>query len=375
MRISIFSADTGIACWDKKVLSERLGDLVPGEGIDSVQVTSYGWPVSESSVNEFYLLPGRETLKMKICCSMLRIIDENRLAPAFFSSVPLKFCKEQILSTIWGFDPDIILVLGLNWGKEFKKMLQKNCPQWGCIADADRRLAFALQRHPFDPSAKVSIVLPTYNGTRYIHKSIESCLRQTYSNIEVLLVDDGSTVDIAGIVNSFADPRIHYIRHENNRGLSEALNTGFKVSTGKYLTWTSDDNYYADNAIERMVAFLQSYPKIDFVYADQYKIDECDNVLSVQRNKPPNSLKIHNFIGACFLYRRNVYETIGDYNREMSLVEDYDYWVRVSGKFAMQQLFIPLYYYRVHKDSLTGKFSDRVLEKIRLVQQQNGINC
>jgi hypothetical protein len=375
LRISIFSADTGIACWDKKVLSERLGDLVPAEGIECIQVTSYGWPGNESSVNAFYLLPERETLKMKICCSMLRIIDESRVAPAFLSSIPLKFCKEQILSTIWGFDPDIIIVLGLSWGKEFKKMLQKNCPQWACIADADRRLAFALQRHPFDPGAKVSIVLPTYNGTRYIHKSIESCLNQTYSNIEVLLVDDGSTVDISGIVNSFGDSRLRYIRHEINRGLSEALNTGFKASTGKYLTWTSDDNYYADNAIERMVAFLQSYPKIDFVYADLYRIDECDNVLSVQRNKPPDSLKIHNFIGACFLYRRNVYETIGDYNPAMFLVEDYDYWVRVSGKFAMQQLFIPLYYYRVHDDSLTGKFSDRVLEKIRLVQQQNGINC
>ena len=99
----------------------------------------------------------------------------------------------------------------------------------------------------------MTIVLPTYNGDRYLGESIASCLGQTYSSLELLVVDDGSTSDIRGIVEAAKDDRIRYIRHPENRGLSMALNTGFAASRGEYLTWTSDDNRYHPEAIARMV--------------------------------------------------------------------------------------------------------------------------
>lgn len=98
-------------------------------------------------------------------------------------------------------------------------------------------------------SPKVSIVLPTYNGARYLRQSIDSCLGQTYRNLELIVVDDASTDTTPEIIRSYQDPRIRVIRHEKSKMLPESLNTGFRAVSGDYLTWTSDDNYYVPEAI------------------------------------------------------------------------------------------------------------------------------
>ena len=93
-------------------------------------------------------------------------------------------------------------------------------------------------------NALVSIVLPVYNGARFLAEAIQSCLAQTYPHWELIVVDDCSTDDSPQIVAGFAadDARIRVIRHAHNRKLPGALNTGFDAARGEYLTWTSDDN-------------------------------------------------------------------------------------------------------------------------------------
>ena len=200
----------------------------------------------------------------------------------------------------------------------------------------------------------VSIVLPTYNGAKYLRQSIESCLNQAYKNIELIIVDDCSIDETSEICQSFTqkDPRIRYIRNSQNLRLPASLNIGFKHSTGEYLTWTSDDNYYAREAIEVMMDYLLRNHG-DFVYCDYYNIQE-DNDSDFKRIKLPAkaSFRYINPIRACFLYTRKVMEVTGDYDPTMELVEDYDYWIRVSKNFFMHHLDQPLYYYRDHSKSL-----------------------
>jgi glycosyltransferase involved in cell wall biosynthesis len=196
---------------------------------------------------------------------------------------------------------------------------------------------------------KVSIVLPTYNGSRYLRQAIDSCMKQTYQNIELIIVDDGSTDKTPEIIQSYKDKRIKYIKHEKNRGLPDTLNTGFNHATGAYLTWTSDDNIYTENAIEKMLAFLKE-KKLKFVYCDYYSF-ENDDLQNRRIIKLPD-----NFIraGLCFLYSRKVKDVVGDYNPEFILAEDYDYFVRVSFKFPMGHLGEPLLYVRRHPASLSS---------------------
>ncbi len=231
---------------------------------------------------------------------------------------------------------------------------------------------------------KVSVVLPTYNGARYLRNSVESCLNQTYKNIELIIVDDCSTDETPDIVHSFNDPRIRYVRNETNQRLPRSLNIGFALATGEYLTWTSDDNEFLPQAIENMLKILKDDQTVDFVYAD-YTARYLENGKIEQRRLPDQlSLEKENCIGACFLYTRRVYERLGGFDPKYELVEDYEYWIRVSKHFRFKHIPQFLYIYGEHWKSLKGSrmininLCDKVLKYqygfITRAQLTGGIN-
>ena len=207
------------------------------------------------------------------------------------------------------------------------------------------------------PAPLVSIILPTYNGERYLAESMASCLGQTYPNIELLVVDDGSGADIRRIVETARDERVRYLRHPENRGLPAALNTGCAASRGDYLTWTSDDNRYQPQAIARMVEHLESHPEVGLVYAGCRLIDERGEAGGIAPPGPPETIWMGNCVGACFLYRRRVFERVGEYDPDVPLVEDYDYWIRTTRIFPLDRLDEILYDLRVHPSTLTRTLS------------------
>lgn len=202
-------------------------------------------------------------------------------------------------------------------------------------------------------SPKVSIVLPTFNGSSFIRRSIDSCLNQTHSNIELILVDDCSTDGTPQILASYKDPRIRRIRNASNQRLPRSLNIGFRHAAGEYLTWTSDDNEYLPDAIEKMLHCLCSQPRVNFVYADYWALDEAAQ--KKEKVLVPDRLdfKEGNKVGGCFLYTRRVYESVGRYNPHLEMVEDYDYFIRICEKFGSRRCPTPIYIYRTHSGSLT----------------------
>jgi glycosyltransferase involved in cell wall biosynthesis len=210
---------------------------------------------------------------------------------------------------------------------------------------------------------KVSIILPTYNGWQYLKESIDSCLNQTYRKIELIIVDDGSLENIKKIIQSYSDDRIIYIRHKKNLGLANALNSGFLNTSGEYLTWTSDDNFYDFKAIQNMVKVLEKNPEIDFIYTNYYTIDEEGKKIKPIKIGSVKGLDRCNCIGPCFLYRRKIYEKIGEYNPNFFLAEDYEYWLKIRKQFKMQKLNQFLYFYREHKDRLTTNYKIAIIEE------------
>jgi glycosyltransferase involved in cell wall biosynthesis/GT2 family glycosyltransferase len=199
---------------------------------------------------------------------------------------------------------------------------------------------------------KVSIILPTYNGSRYIRESIASCLNQTYRNIELIIVDDCSMDATPQIVRSLKDSRIKYIRNEKNQRLPRSLNIGFAAATGDYLTWTSDDNQFLPDALEKMLGCLQKNRDVDFVYADYYGVYLETGKKELRTLPDYPDLGRKNCIGACFLYTRKVYATLGGYDPKYELVEDYEYWIRIANNFNVLHYPQPLYLYGEHANSL-----------------------
>ena len=204
----------------------------------------------------------------------------------------------------------------------------------------------------------VSIILPSYNGSKYLHQAIESVLDQSYTNWELILVDDCSTDNTLSIMHHYQHSfpeRIHCIHHEKNRKLPAALNSGFSVSKGSYLSWTSDDNLFLPDALNEMIIHLEKNPHVGLVYANYKIINEHNEGVGYKKLRyPPLFFKDGSF-GACFLYKRSVHEIVGDYKEEYYLAEDFDYWLRVASKFQVAHIEKFLYLYRRHSSSLSSK--------------------
>lgn len=375
MRICVFASDIDIAAPEKDALLSALNVTFDTGTVTAIHAITYRWPRSDADVSHLHFFSGHDKLRLRLCLRLLRLIDETAWIPTFLAMIPLALCYKEIREMLLAADPDVIAFSGVRWGGFLARLFRAHYPHWIFLTRQHEPMPRTRHQRTVDRSPLVSIILPTYNGSRYLRQSVESCLRQTYANLELIVVDDGSTEDIGALLEPNADSRLHYIRHERNSGLPHALNTGFRRSVGQYLTWTSDDNYFAPHAIERMLGFLQRYPEVDFVYAESYILDETngDAPPRLQRNEPPDYLSVRNAIGACYLYRRKVYETIGDFDTRFFLAEDYDYWIRVARRFRMQRLFEPLYYYRLHSGSLTCRSTREAITEVttRMKRQRN----
>lgn len=213
----------------------------------------------------------------------------------------------------------------------------------------------------------VSIVLPVYNGEKYLAQSIESVLNQTYKNIELIIVNDCSTDSSESIILKYKeiDTRIVYLKNEVNSKLPQSLNNGFSVARGDYFTWTSDDNIFHNNAIEVMVEYLKNNNNISLVYCDYRVIDEDGNFCYDVNVENKQYLIFRNVIGACFLYSSYAANKIGNYNVNYFLVEDYEYWLRINLYFDILPIHICLYDYRLHKNSLTATKKNEIKNALK----------
>lgn len=203
---------------------------------------------------------------------------------------------------------------------------------------------------------KVSIVLPVYNGEDNIAKSIESVLKQSYTNWELIIVDDCSTDSTNNIIKMYEerDKRIKVLRNHKNKKLPSSLNIGFKEATGEYYTWTSDDNIYKEDALEVMVLFLENNVEYGMVYCDTILIDKDDNIIKENELPEPERLVYSNTVGACFMYRSRIAEIIGEYDVTLFLAEDYEYWLRIYEKSKIKHIHESHYFYRCHDKSLSS---------------------
>jgi glycosyltransferase involved in cell wall biosynthesis len=211
----------------------------------------------------------------------------------------------------------------------------------------------------------VSIVLTTLNGARYIRDSIDSCLKQTYGNIELIVVDGGSTDGTVEIVESYLDedPRVRLIHQRDNEGkLPGALNLGLFHARGAYLTWTQDDSWYESSALAVLVDCLESRPEIGQAYADWWLIRDGAAPEHI-RTPDPDQLRSmkSDRVGVCFLLRREVREAVGEHTIAAFPSQDYDYRMRIAQLFESERIGAPLYHYRYHEASLTGRLGWRRL--------------
>lgn len=212
----------------------------------------------------------------------------------------------------------------------------------------------------------ISIILPIYNGEKYLSQSIESVLNQTYRNIELIIVNDYSTDDTLKISNKYAekDSRIKIINNKENKKLPASLNVGHKEAKGDFITWTSDDNFYEPNALEILLNEMVEH-EVDVIYSNFSLIDENGDLVRIVKLPGIENIIFGNVISCCFLYKKEVFERNKGYNEDLFLVEDYDFWLRAIIHSRFLQIKNVLYNYRKHEESLTNQIhTDYTKQKI-----------
>lgn len=220
---------------------------------------------------------------------------------------------------------------------------------------------------------KITIVLPTYNGQQYIKESIESIINQTFKDWELIIVNDCSVDDTPMIINKYAelDTRIRIIHNDENKKLPQSLNIGFSYARGKYYTWTSDDNMYLPDALLKMNEYLDNNLQEVMVRAGYEVIDRKGKKVYDSLPYDKDYMYVHNCVGACFLYRREIVQIIGEYNPNRFLVEDYEYWLRILFKYqSIGNINENLYLYRIHEKSLSEKRRVDVEEQLLILRKQ-----
>ncbi|MXP10351.1 glycosyltransferase family 2 protein [Pseudoblastomonas halimionae] len=213
---------------------------------------------------------------------------------------------------------------------------------------------------PGSPSATpaVSIVLPVHNGERYLREALDSILVQTFTDFELIAVDDCSSDFSPQILADYAarDSRMKVLTLAKNAKLPGALNAGFREARGRWFTWTSDDNLLMPETIARLIDTAQAYADTDVLYADFHLIQDDGEPRGDVTVGEPDDLIFSNTIGCCFLYAREVDETVGGYDEALFGIEDYDFWLRVEAAgFRFHHIHAPLYIYRRHGQSLTDR--------------------
>lgn len=215
----------------------------------------------------------------------------------------------------------------------------------------------------------VSIIIPVYNGENYVKDAIESALKQTYKNIEIIVVNDGSKDNTEQIVKEYGD-KVRYISKENG-GVSTALNIAIDNMKGEYFSWLSHDDIYLGNKVEKQIEFLSKLEdKNSILYSDyclmnsKMKRYPKDNILDEKLlNDKPEYCLLRGFLsGITLLIPKKAFDKCGYFKEELRCTQDYDMWARLLKEFKF--VYCPGVYTctRIHSMQDTQK-SPKVIEE------------
>jgi glycosyltransferase involved in cell wall biosynthesis len=222
---------------------------------------------------------------------------------------------------------------------------------------------------------RVSVVIPTYNSGVMVKEAIESVLAQTYSDFEIVVVDDGSTDNTECIVRQFGD-RVRYFKQEN-QGVSAARNTGIKQSLGDYVAFLDSDDLWLSEKLAEQIPWLEADPKLGLVYCD-WAVNSGETVLksSYLKDLPAASGYVFDeliqsgfILTSGVVVRRACLDDAGDFDKSLEISQDYDLWLRISYRWKVQLVDKRLFTKRSWDGSLSSNLRRTALERIALFQK------
>ena len=242
----------------------------------------------------------------------------------------------------------------------------------------------------------ISVVIPTYNSAQYLPATLRSVLAQTLGDLEIIVVDDGSTDETEAVIQGLQSDKIRYIKQPNSGGPSRPRNVGIRAARGKYISIFDSDDLMLPNKLSESVAFLEDHPELGFVFTN---FVVCNNeeedfagtfldtyagfwnlpktvigtTRSIIRGRAAyENLFSENYIGTSgVVVPKQVFMTVGEFDETLAGPEDRDMWFRIAKSYDVGFLDMVGHRYRRHHNGITGR-GPKVLapQRIRVFKKQ-----
>lgn len=214
----------------------------------------------------------------------------------------------------------------------------------------------------------VSVIILTYRRPHLVSQAIESVLAQTYTDYEIIVVDNGSTDNTREVLASFGD-KINVIRHQENKKPSIARNLAIMATQGRYLAFLDDDDLWLPNKLEKQIPYLESHPNIGLIYSNVFFFDEK----GIETQSFAQKLNLHPFEQAWTMFirfpipfvsavmRRECLDEVGGFDHTMLPCDDYDLCMRIVEKYSVYFFNEVLAHYRLSPDSYSRSSREKLL--------------
>lgn len=226
----------------------------------------------------------------------------------------------------------------------------------------------------------VSFIIPTYNAASYLIRAVDSALSQTYPNIEVIIVDDGSTDDTTQIVARRYGARVRYLR-QANAGPSAARNRGIAEAQGEFVHFLDADEFLLPTKVEKSYALFCEKPEIGVVYGHGIPL-RSDDESEIPMDYPPlpsGWVMCHWLTGmmsggtygvtSSFMVRRDAVLDVGGFPEDQRVAEDWDVWIRLAARYPFAVLDEKLVYYFRRPDGLHVNRLNMALGRLQTFQR------
>lgn len=206
---------------------------------------------------------------------------------------------------------------------------------------------------------KVSVVIPTYNRGSLIARALNSVLAQTFTDYEIIVIDDGSKDNTQNVLSAF-EGKLRYV-YQPNGGIARARNRGIELSLGQYIAFLDSDDYWAPEKLEIQSKILDFNPKVGIVYGRMPIVNEAGDILGMK----PNGISGKNFQEllrvwgdlptSSVMTRKECFQKVGVFDPELPPMEDIDMWIRIAHKYNIYEVEgKPLAFYWRHDHQITA---------------------
>ncbi|KKD39484.1 glycosyltransferase family 2 protein [Limnoraphis robusta] len=222
---------------------------------------------------------------------------------------------------------------------------------------------------------QISIIIPVYNGATTIQATIDSVLAQTFSDFELIIVDDGSTDDTLKIISQYGDPRIQVVS-SSHAGAAATRNRGLKQASGEYIAFLDADDLWTPDKLEAQLNALQTHLEAAVAYSWTDFIDEAGSWRQAGRHRTVNgeayaAMLLYNFIesGSNPLIRRDALNTVGGFDESLTGGQDWDLYLRLAARYLFVNVPKVQILYRIRDNSISANITRQEQQVVKVLNK------